>query len=100
MDVFDLCDSTNTGGWVTHSVNLGAYAGQSVTLQIRAETDASDNSNLFVDDVSLQATAPASVQNNPFVPNPDASQSKSGILVQKPTPQGTNEKRLFPVNKK
>jgi C1A family cysteine protease/predicted secreted protein len=57
VDVYNLCSSTNTGGWVKHVVNLSAYAGQSVSLQIRAETDPSLNSNLFVDDVSFQANA-------------------------------------------
>jgi hypothetical protein len=57
VDVYDLCLSTETGGWVHHVVNLGAYAGQSVSLQIRVETDSILNSNLFVDDVSFQATA-------------------------------------------
>jgi len=57
VDEYDLCESESTGGWVRHVVNLGAYAGQSVSLQVRAETDSSDNSNLFVDDVSFQASA-------------------------------------------
>lgn len=53
VDVFDLCAATNTGQWVQRSVNLGAYAGQGISIQLRAETDASVNSNLFIDDVSL-----------------------------------------------
>ena len=53
----DLCESNNTGGWRVTSVNLGAYAGQTVSLQIRVETDGSLNSNLFVDDVSFQAAS-------------------------------------------
>jgi len=57
VDVYDLCGSTDTGGWVKHSVNLSAYAGQTVPLQIRAETDVSAVSNLFVDDVSFQSSA-------------------------------------------
>lgn len=57
VDVYDLCSSANTGGWVKHVVNLSAYAGQSISLQIRAETDSSFNSNLFVDDVSFQVSA-------------------------------------------
>ncbi len=56
VDTYDLCTSANTGGWVKHVVNLSAYAGQSVSFQIRVETDSSENSNLFVDDVSLQST--------------------------------------------
>jgi hypothetical protein len=56
IDQYDLCSSGNTGGWVEHSVDLSAYAGQSVSLQLRAETDGSLNSNLFIDDVSLVGT--------------------------------------------
>ncbi len=56
VDQFDLCTSTNTGGWVRRTVNLAAYAGQTVQIQIRAETDSSFNSNLFVDDVALGAS--------------------------------------------
>jgi hypothetical protein len=83
VDIYNLCSSSNTGGWVTHSVNLNAYAGQSVTLQIRAETDGTLNSNLVVDDVSLQASAPASAKIRPAIPDLDVSSllGKSGILV-------------------
>jgi serine protease len=59
VHVYNLCTSTNTNGWVKKVVNLGAYAGQTVAVQIRAETDGSLNSNLFVDDVSVQATPAA-----------------------------------------
>ncbi len=57
VDVYTLCASSSTGGWVKHVVNLGAYAGQSVAMQIRAETDSTVNSNLFVDDVAFQSSA-------------------------------------------
>lgn len=53
VDQFNLCASTSTGGWVRRTVNLGAYVGQNVALQLRVETDGSLNSNLFIDDVSL-----------------------------------------------
>jgi hypothetical protein len=56
VDEYDLCTSENTGGWVKHVVNLSAYQGQSVALQIRAETDSSLISNLFVDDVAFQSS--------------------------------------------
>lgn len=59
VDQYNLCTSTSTGGWAKHVVNLNAYKGQTVTLQIRAETDGSLNSNLFIDDVSFQASASA-----------------------------------------
>ena len=102
VDVYDLCSSTNTGGWVTHSVDLSAYAGQSVMLQIRIETDSSNISNLYIDDVSFQATAAASVQNKPVVPTPEifTARGKSGIIVQNSAPLGTIEKRLFPIHVK
>jgi serine protease AprX len=54
-----LCDANDTSGWVAHSVDLIAYAGQSVTLQLRGEFDSALNSNLFIDDVGF-ATAAAS----------------------------------------
>jgi hypothetical protein len=57
VDRYDLCQSQSTEGWIEHTVNLSAYAGQSISLQIRVETDSSFNSNLFVDDVSFQASA-------------------------------------------
>jgi hypothetical protein len=57
VDQFDLCSNTDTSGWVRRTVDLGAYAGQNVALQIRAETDDLYNSNLFVDDVALTNAA-------------------------------------------
>jgi serine protease len=63
VNTYNLCSSADTGGWVKQVVDLGAYAGQSVTLQIRVETDGSLNSNLFVDDVVFQATATATALN-------------------------------------
>ena len=41
------------------SINLSAYAGQTVTLQIGAETDGSYSSSWFIDDVSFQSTGGA-----------------------------------------
>lgn len=52
---YQLCEIRNTSGWVVDSIDLSAYAGQTVTLQIRTETDGSLNSNLFIDDVSFLA---------------------------------------------
>ena len=96
VDVYDLCDSEDTGGWVSHSVNLGAYVGQLVTIQIRAETDVTLNSNLLIDDVSLQASAVVSEQNGVLL-NLDASttQGKTGIVVQGEELQDLNEERLL-----
>lgn len=59
VSVFNLCSSTNTNGWVRRTVDLSAYVGQAVALQLRVETDSSLNSNLFIDDVSLTNAAGA-----------------------------------------
>jgi hypothetical protein len=48
-----LCADNDTFGWVLQAVDLSAYAGQTVTLQIRVETDYTINSNYFIDDVAL-----------------------------------------------
>ncbi len=55
VEQYDLCESNNTSGWVLHSVNLSAYAGQTVQLQLRVETDGSLNSNLFLDDFAFRS---------------------------------------------
>jgi len=60
VDTVNLCSLTDTGGWVLKSINLSAYSGQSVTLQIGATTDESLNSNWFIDDVSFRNAAAAS----------------------------------------
>jgi hypothetical protein len=90
---YSLCSDNNTGGWVKHSVNLSAYAGQSVTLRIGVETDSAFNSNLFIDDVSLQASLSASGQIDGILPHLDASTSlgKAGIVTQGEKPQGIRE---------
>ena len=54
---YELCEDANTGGWSQYVVDLRAYAGQSISLQIRAVTNGTLNSNLFVDDISFQASA-------------------------------------------
>jgi hypothetical protein len=97
VHTYDLCSTTNTGGWVKHSVNLSAYAGQSVTLQIRVETDSLDYSSLFVDDVSLQGSASPSGQINDVAPHMDTltAQGKAGIMMQGEKPQSIREKLLL-----
>lgn len=57
VDTMDLCDSTDTGGWVQRVLNLSAYAGTGKTVQFKVVTDSSFNSNLFLDDVSMSASA-------------------------------------------
>jgi uncharacterized repeat protein (TIGR01451 family) len=81
VDAYDLCSSGNTGGWVKHTVNLSAYAGQSVALQIRAETDSSLNSNLFIDDVSFQSSAADGPENDSLHIDPKAALLKVGRIT-------------------
>lgn len=59
---YDLCTSNNTNGWVKRVVNLSAYAGQSIALQIRVTTDGSLNSSLFIDDVGFQTSAASAAE--------------------------------------
>jgi hypothetical protein len=77
VNQYNLCSSQNTGGWVKHTVYLGSYAGQSVTLQIRVETDDSYNSNLFVDDVAFAASAAAGLP-KPLAIDPASAAPRSG----------------------
>jgi serine protease len=81
---YDLCSAQNTGGWVNHSVNLSAYAGQSVMLRIRVTTDSSENSNLFVDDVSFQSSASSAPDAVAPDADPQAAAARSGALQPKP----------------
>jgi hypothetical protein len=77
VDVYGLCTSSSTGGWVRHTVYLGSYAGQSVTLQIRVETDSTYNSNLFVDDVTFTASAATGFA-EPLAVDPASTAPRSG----------------------
>lgn len=54
---YALCGSSDTNGWQRVAVSLASYAGQKVTLEFRVTTDASLNSNLFLDDVAFDDAA-------------------------------------------
>jgi hypothetical protein len=54
VEGFDLCQSTNTGDWVQHTINLSSYAGMTVTLGFNATLNATNNSNFFLDDVVIE----------------------------------------------
>ena len=56
VEQYDLCISTNTGGWVEKVVNLSTYAGATVTIRIEASCDGSLNSNLFIDHVEFSSS--------------------------------------------
>jgi len=80
VEAYDLCEDTNTNGWVKRVVNLSAYAGQSVEIQIRAECDSSYNSNLFIDQVAFQASNFGANQPPLTIVDIDASILKQDVL--------------------
>lgn len=47
----DLCDSTDSHGWVHGVVNLSSYSLTNATIKFEVTTDSLVNSNLFLDDV-------------------------------------------------
>ena len=57
VGTYQLCAARNTGGWRVQSIDLSAYAGQTVDLIISAATDESILSSWYIDDVSFQASA-------------------------------------------
>ncbi len=59
VEQYDLCGDSSMTSFGRRVVNLTAYAGQTVMLQIRAETDGSAVSNLLIDDVSFASSATA-----------------------------------------
>jgi hypothetical protein len=97
VNQYDLCSSKNTYGWTTHTVDLRAYAGQSVTLQIRVETNSSVNSNLFIDDLSFRASAGAMPGEivGPYNLDPTITKNKKGIVASGKNPQDINAERFF-----
>jgi len=50
-----LCQEKNTSGWTAATVDLVAYAGQTVTLRFHATLNGDGNSNFFLDDVAFIA---------------------------------------------
>ena len=80
VDVFDLCSITETNGWVQRIVDLSDYAGQTIELDIRAETDGSLVSSLYVDDVTLGTAVIVTSQNSKAATMPELLRSKSTQL--------------------
>ncbi|MDQ4079045.1 MAG: hypothetical protein M3220_22730 [Chloroflexota bacterium] len=58
VDGYYLCVNTSTSEWRKRVVDLSLYAGQTVTLDIRAVNDTTPGSisNLFIDDIAFQTT--------------------------------------------
>lgn len=53
VHTWNLCLINNTNGWRELNLNLSAYTGQTVNLEIRVVTNNINNSNLVIDDVSF-----------------------------------------------
>lgn len=52
-----LCSAENTTDWVAETVDLSAYAGQTITIMFEVTTNsATATSSFFIDDVSLSRT--------------------------------------------
>ncbi len=54
----NLCQAMNTSDWMTATVDLSLYAGETITITFNVTTDANavNTSSFFVDDVSLMRT--------------------------------------------
>ncbi len=52
---YSLCRSNKAPGWRKATIDLSAWAGKTVTLQVRVTTDSSYSSQFFVDDLSIKA---------------------------------------------
>lgn len=52
----NLCQLTNTYGWVRESLDLSKYAGKTIALRIGIETDYSIASSWFLDDLAFSAS--------------------------------------------
>jgi hypothetical protein len=56
LETYNLCYPNNTNGWVHRVINMSAYVGDPVTIQIKTVTDPVTNSNLFIDNVTFQSS--------------------------------------------
>jgi inhibitor of cysteine peptidase len=53
LQKYELCTNTGTGGWVEQSLGIAGFRGQTLDLIFKTTNDYSNNSNFFVDDVSI-----------------------------------------------
>lgn len=69
IETIELCDGTNSSNWEGRVANLSSLIGQNVTLTFRVQTNGNDNNtNVFVDDVSVSATGEAARTDTPLTP--------------------------------
>jgi hypothetical protein len=85
VEQFNLCTSTNSSSWQLRGVNLSAYAGKLVTLQLRAENLTGQPSSLYLDDITFAASTLATTDET------RAATGQEIIAAQKP---GGNPERL------
>ncbi|MFN2182000.1 MAG: hypothetical protein ACK2UV_21170, partial [Candidatus Promineifilaceae bacterium] len=52
----DVCEDTDSGGWVRKIIDIGAFAGQPADLRFQLTTKAGSFANLYLDDVVLQSS--------------------------------------------
>lgn len=55
VDAYGLCASLETNSWTRRTVDLRAYAGQTVALRLQLVTDGSADSSVFLDDVAFES---------------------------------------------
>src|SRR5690606_27560353 len=77
---YTLCAQEETAGWARKSVNLAAYAGQSVMLEFWATTDGSGISSLFLDDVAFVSAAQAGVLEQSAGPDGGAAPGGGAVV--------------------
>ena len=83
--MFDLCRSQNSTAWTRVIVNFDAYASQMVDLKIQVETDSSNFSSFFLDDLAWESAdlvleTPTSTGNpTPTLPQTPTTQSQAVI---------------------
>ncbi len=53
IDTKELCDANQTTRWRPYTIDLSAYAGSTIELTLRAETDVTVVSSIWIDDVGF-----------------------------------------------
>lgn len=56
VDAYGLCAALETNTWTRRTVDLSAFAGQTVTVRLQLTTDGSKDSSLFLDDVAFESS--------------------------------------------
>ena len=77
---FKLCADGVTDGWMTGTVDLSNFAGQTITIGFRLQNDETDVSSLFIDDVEIEvdSTEPTPTTTTEPSGTPSASPVRNG----------------------